>query len=536
VARSSWVVALCATSGGLLAVLMPVTPDQAARLADDLRRLYSRPASAFERWGHRAPKVVLADGTKADRDVAYRDRPLFVAACERLLNSRRGDDSVLGAWLLGTAAAAQAGAAAGPLIGALGREPGVAFEAANALGRLKAPGAEGPLSWAAGHAAHPTVRAAAALAAESQSAEEAAASASPPRAGPGPLPAAFLRGICWWLEEDRGDGGEGSFQVLRQLGVDWISIHTWDPLQRALDRPDFAQRGAPYAVPHLADFVRKAHAAGLKVLVKPHLEMRGFDPTPAEVALLRGSDEAARRRAIEVVRARARPIMGRHNDIEMTSEADWQAWFAFYRGYALSYARDAQAAGADAFCVGRELDHTVLRREAEWRRLIAEVRIVFKGPLTYSANFDTAARLGFWDALDVIGVAAYFALSHADPSPEALAVGWERALAPFAALSRRVGRPVVFTEFGYPAIRGAAAAPWREEGGPTDVWLQDRLYQAALRAVAAHPFVTGVFPWLFEGVSQPPFRDPSYCIQEKPAAFTLGRWYRGLGLVPEERP
>jgi hypothetical protein len=35
--------------------------------------------------------------------------------------------------------------------------------------------------------------------------------------------------------------------------------------------------------------------------------------------------------------------------------------------------------------------------------------------------------------------------------------------------------------------------------------------------------------WLWEGVGQPPFRDTSYTIQGKPAAFTLARWFRGLG-------
>jgi hypothetical protein len=46
------------------------------------------------------------------------------------------------------------------------------------------------------------------------------------------------------------------------------------------------------------------------------------------------------------------------------------------------------------FCVGRELDSTVIRREGDWRRLIARVRREFPG-LVYSASFDTRPRIRF---------------------------------------------------------------------------------------------------------------------------------------------
>ncbi len=160
----------------------------------------------------------------------------------------------------------------------------------------------------------------------------------------------------------------------------------------------------------------------------------------------------------------------------------------------------------------------------------ARVREVYRGPLTYSANFDTYRGIGFWDALDFVGVSAYFSLSDAkDPSPAELAEGWDRALAPLAEISRRFDRPVLLTEVGYPAVAGAARAPWREAPGPADVWLQSRLYEAAFRAASRRPFIVGAFPWLWEGTSEPPFRDPSYSIQGKPAAFTLARWYVGAG-------
>jgi hypothetical protein len=210
----------------------------------------------------------------------------------------------------------------------------------------------------------------------------------------------------------------------------------------------------------------------------------------------------------------------------MRSEADWRRWFESYAAYVLPYARDAQAAGADLFCVGREMDSTVVEREADWRALVARIRKDFHGPLTYSANFDTWQGIGFWDALDFIGVSAYFPLSdRPDPALADLEAGWDRALGPLEQASRRWGRPVLLTEAGFPSIASAARAPWREERTAADVWLQARCYEATLRALARRPWIEGAYFWLWERTAPPPFRDPSHAIVGKPASFTLARWY-----------
>jgi hypothetical protein len=333
--------------------------------------------------------------------------------------------------------------------------------------------------------------------------------------------------VSWWQEEDRGDAGASSFRVLAELGVDWVSIHTWDPLQRHVHSPQWAEPRRPLAVPRLAELVRNAHAAGIKVMVKPHLEMRGREPTPEERRILRGADEGARKKLLDRWRAEreARPPAW-HNDIEMKTEKDWQEWFSRYEAYVLSYVRQAADAGADAFCVGRETDKAAIGRERDWRRLVARVREGFEGPLTYSANFDRYAGIRFWDALDVIGISAYFPLADGqDPSAGELEASWDRVMAPLESFARKTNRRVVFTEIGYAAVPTAAWRPWDDARGPADVWLQARLYEAALRAMSSRPFMAGSFFWLWEGVARPPFRDASFSIQDKPAAFVMARWY-----------
>jgi hypothetical protein len=466
----------------------------AARLAQELRVLYREPGTEGERWGWRRALATLPDGSRAPRRAAYRDRADFVAAAAQLMRSPTGDDAPLGAWLLSTVPEARGPEARSLLIGALEHEDArVAFEAVLALSRLGGDEAAAALGGTAMRSASVEVQAAAAWARRRLD--------GAPVPPPGPLPAGFRRGISWWMSEAKDDGGARSFRELRTLGVSWVSIHTWEPRQRSLHAPDFSPASERVRPRDLAGLVRRAHQAGLRVLYKPHLEMRG-----------------------------GRVLEGRHNEIEMHTEADWQAWFRNYEDYILDHARRAAAAEADMFSVGRELDRTVLHREADWRRLVARVRAVYRGPLTYSANFDTYAGLGFWDALDFIGVSAYFPLSDRDDPPLAeLARGWDRALGPLAATARRYARPVLLSEVGYPAVAGAAREPWRERRGPADVWLQARLYEAAFRAVARRPWIEGCFPWLWEGVAEPPFRDASYSIQGKPAAFVLARWYGGPG-------
>ena len=86
--------------------------------------------------------------------------------------------------------------------------------------------------------------------------------------------------------------------------------------------------------------------------------------------------------------------------------------------------------------------------------------------------------------------------------------------------SHRGGLPLDPERRAGPLARGAHRA---------DVWLQARCYEATLRALARRPAIEGVYFWLWERSSPPPFRDPSHAIAGKPAAFTMARWFSRAG-------
>jgi len=206
---------------------------------------------------------------------------------------------------------------------------------------------------------------------------------------------------------------------------------------------------------------RLARARGFHVLYKPHLWIHGSWP----------------------------------GEIRMTSEADWSAWWRGYRRYILHHAVLARWAGADLFSVGVELSQTIAR-EAEWRDLIAAVRLFFPGALTYSGNwYGDLESVRFWDRLDFIGIDAYFPLA---VSPQAGRADLERGAQAITgrleAASRRFGRPVLLTEVGFAARRGTWVAP-HIEGGEYSEEDQALAYRALFKALDHQPWLGGTFVW-----------------------------------------
>ena len=90
------------------------------------------------------------------------------------------------------------------------------------------------------------------------------------------------------------------------------------------------------------------------------------------------------------------------------------------------YAEYAESHQIPILCIGTELELTS-GREKEWRTLIDEIRVVFSGELTYAANFTEYEKIRFWDALDYIGIQAYFPLTdRVNPGLESLKKGWNK--------------------------------------------------------------------------------------------------------------
>lgn len=222
-------------------------------------------------------------------------------------------------------------------------------------------------------------------------------------------------------------------------------------------------------------------------------------------------------------------------DIEFGDDvATWERFHACVERMLLHYAALAAEERVAVFGVGLELKHSVKRFDSRWREMIGRVRGVFPGALTYSANwYDEWEDVPFWDALDYIGVGAYFELapnaSHPDPV-QAIAESWQPIAERLAALSRHVGRPVLFTEIGYTGYADCVERPWEwagKQGGQTaiDHARQARAYAGLFRALGDAPWLDGMFVWTFYA-GPTDIADWEYALQGRPAVDVLRAAYR----------
>lgn len=106
----------------------------------------------------------------------------------------------------------------------------------------------------------------------------------------------------------------------------------------------------------------------------------------------------------------------------------------------------------------------------QWNQLIQATRKIYRGKLTYAANFDNYQEVAFWDQLDFIGLNAYFKLREPDATykdttelKEILKEGWESvfgAINTYRDGEKLRDKPLLFTELGYIRREGATIEPW----------------------------------------------------------------------------
>lgn len=294
----------------------------------------------------------------------------------------------------------------------------------------------------------------------------------------------------------RGDTGYGSdaareqMRKIAELGGNWIAVTDFAYMER-VDAPGIrGSRRDGGRSDALRRSIDDAHAEGLQVLLKPHIWSRDF--------------------------GRGGRWVG---DVAMTSEEDWQVFFDAYRQFIVETAVFAQDAGADALCIGVEMQGTS-HREEDWRAVIAAVREVYDGPITYCAAFGEYQQIAWWDAIDVAGISAYWKLAEEPFADEAtLRQGWANVFRDLDAFHARTNKPIVFLELGYTAGATAAMEPWSTQSRDPDHAFQARLYRVALEEAAKRDYVRGALVWKwFTGEPRQGSREP-FVVQGRPAVL-----------------
>ncbi len=324
----------------------------------------------------------------------------------------------------------------------------------------------------------------------------------PPRR---PAPAGFLRGVSYAM----ANSVEGSYASPRSLAtlrrlagmaVNSISIMPYG-FSRRESSPEigFVHRSPRGETDEgTSRAVADGRSLGMSAMVKPHLWVGGG------------------------------AFVG---TIAMRSAAEWAKWFEAYRRFVIHHAIVAEASGATLFCVGTELAATESHAE-EWRRTIAAVRLATGANLVYASNWAAGApRVGFWDSLDAIGADFYDPLSpDAGASDATLVEGVRRAARPLGRLSATTGKPVVFTEAGYPPAATSWMAPHDEESGrplgPKDA---ARSVRAVFAALSGEKWWKGVYWWkAFSDGREAGPADGSFNFLGRPAGEAIAAGFRRL--------
>jgi hypothetical protein len=150
-------------------------------------------------------------------------------------------------------------------------------------------------------------------------------------------------------------------QDIKTLGANWIATHPYGSISSdgSVGRRRFDDD--PATPIHWTRPIQEAHKAGLRICIKPHLAYWGTE-------------------------------FSWRGDITFDTDEKWARFWSEYSVWILSLAEACSE--ADAFVIGTELDKT-LHHEAQWRALIAKVRKVYHGPITYAANWTDYKRVPF---------------------------------------------------------------------------------------------------------------------------------------------
>ena len=244
------------------------------------------------------------------------------------------------------------------------------------------------------------------------------------------------------------------FQKMKEAGVDWVCVNMWY-FQTNLTSTDIHFHAWSDTYENMTNAFLYAQSLGMHILYKPMLNLEVY---------------------------------------EWRSYINYSAdWMAAYTEWLLENAVAAEAGGVEIFSIGCEMGNMQVHSQ-DVRSMIASIREVYSGLLTYSANHDSFTHIDWWDAVDIIGTSMYSPFTmDLDPTVDELTNVWNGMYTKLEAMSVEWNRPILFTEIGAQALDGANILP-------NDDRLSDEKDQEELRDIYLSLFQSRIWtaPW-FKG-------------------------------------
>lgn len=220
-------------------------------------------------------------------------------------------------------------------------------------------------------------------------------------------------------------------------------------------------------------------------------------------------------------------------DLDFESEEKWLDWENAYIEYIMTFVRLAAKYNVEMICIGTEINHSTDERPEFWLGLIKKVKAVYKGKLTYSANWDHYDQISFWNELDYVGISSYFPLDGAKtPDVDLLQKAWKPVCKDLNKYSQKVKKPILFTEYGYLAVDGCAGKTWeiepKRKSLPMNDQAQANAYDALWNALHNQENWAGGFVWKWfpGGMGHEGIPTKDYSPQGKVGEQVLEKWFK----------
>ena len=305
-------------------------------------------------------------------------------------------------------------------------------------------------------------------------------------------------GYCTWSKAAYiSPGSDKSLESVKELGTGHVAIlTTW--YQTNCWSGDIQRGDKTPTDESLVHAIRKARESGMKVMLKPHLD------------LIDTSDGSWR------------------GEIGCVRDPEWEAWFKEYTKFIMHYVDIARKEKVEMFCIGTELSTAATVKGYLWNDLIKKVRSKYKGQLTYAAHWDRYMDIRFWDQLDYIGINAYFPLTEEqEPTYDELLAGWTKWVDEMETFQKQVGKPIIFPEIGCASADGAAIRPWEHvPRSEVNLELQEDYYRALLNTFWGKEWFYGMYWWYWgTNVNMGGKYNRGFTPQNKPAEKVVDSWY-----------
>ncbi len=334
----------------------------------------------------------------------------------------------------------------------------------------------------------------------------------------------FIKAFSWgwtgWRGQYTGDKPVDSVKKMAQTGADWMCL---------------------------------AFGTEMKTFDDPHLPFAENNPRMVTDGEVRRACQLARDNNMKIV---FKPVVNvqdttwrawiKFNDEDGNKKLDdWKQWWGDFEAFLLYYARMAEEMHAEVFCLGCEMESTE-EFETQWRTVIAKIRMIYSGVLTYNGNHGREAMLGWWDAVDVISISAYYPVGTDEATQEIMddlrtvpaedttlakmKKRWLPIKEDLREVSKKFNKPVFFIELGLCSAYGASAAPWTHYQ-PTMIYDGDeqaRYYQAAIETFWNEPWFVGFAWWDWPPQLYPVEKaqgHTGFSIYGKPAEQVVRQWY-----------